>query len=549
MSGNDYVQMMLQFVGGLGLFIYGMHVMASGLQKSAGNRMKRLLGILTKTKFLGVLVGAGVTAIIQSSSATTVMVVGFVNAGLMNLTQSVGIIMGANIGTTATAWLVSSMEWSKFLNPGTLAPIAVAVGAAMVLFVNNNKAKQFGEIIVGFGILFMGMTTMSDAVKPLSEVQLFKDAFVALGSNPILGLLAGAVITGIIQSSSASVGILQALALSGLVPWNAAVYIIMGQNIGTCVTALLSSMGASKNAKSAAYIHLLFNIIGSVVFSVIAIIYFSFINAQFGQALISVTEISIVHSAFNFLNTLLLYNFSNQIIYMAQRLAANGMVETDEAALVHLDNRILATPSFAIENSVKEIVRMANIALENLRMATDAVIEKNEEKIETVLKREKTIDALERAITQYLVNLCNADITEEENRIITALFHTVNDIERVGDHCENISELAQFSIMENVSLSDEAMGELKKMIGMTVSCFENSIRALEKNDQSYANTVKKQEDQIDLTEGAFRAAHIKRLTNNECSAVNGVLFLDTLTNLERISDHSLNIAQLVLKEN
>jgi phosphate:Na+ symporter len=476
------------------------------------------------------------------------MVVGFVNAGLMNLTQSVGIIMGANIGTTVTAWLVSSMEWSKYLSPATLAPIAVAVGAAMVLFVTNQKAKQFGEIIVGFGILFMGMTIMSSAVKPLSEVQIFKDAFVALGTNPILGILAGAIVTGIIQSSSASVGILQALALSQLVPWNAAVYIIMGQNIGTCVTAVLSSLGASKNAKSAAYIHLLFNIIGSIIFSVVAILYFSFINTHFGNALISVTEISIVHTAFNLANTLLLYNFSNQIIRLAQRLASSGKVEPDEAALVHLDNRIMATPSFAIENSIKEIVRMGNIALENLQLATQSVIDKSEEKIENVFRREKTIDALEHAITQYLVKLCNADITEEENATITSLFHTINDIERVGDHCENISELAQFSIMEGVVLSDDAVNELKEIIEMTVACFENSLFALEKGDMEYAKKVVRQEDQIDETEETFRSAHIKRLANNECSPTNGVIFLDTLTNLERISDHSLNIAQFVLKE-
>jgi phosphate:Na+ symporter len=477
------------------------------------------------------------------------MVVGFVNAGLMNLTQSVGIIMGANIGTTITAWLVSSMEWSKFLNPSTLAPIAVGVGAALVLFVNNHKAKQFGEIIVGFGILFMGMNIMSSGVKPLAEEQVFKDAFIALGTNPILGLLAGAVVTGIIQSSSASVGILQALALSGLVPWNAAVYIIMGQNIGTCVTAILSSMGASKNAKGAAYIHLLFNVIGSLIFSVFAIIFFSFIDVPLGNTLITTVGISLAHTTFNVLNTMLMYPFSNQIIHMAQKLSSSGMVETDETEFVHLDNRILATPSFAIENSIKEIVRMGNIALDNLKMATEAVLEKNEEKIEHVLRREETIDVLNHTITQYLVKLCNADITKEENETITSLFHTVNDIERVGDHCENISDLAQFSIREGVSLSDDAVNELKKIIGMTIACFENSILALERGDVGYAKTVKKQEEEIDAVEESFRSAHIKRLAANECSPNNGVVFLDALTNLERISDHSLNIAQVVLKEN
>ena len=284
---GEYIKVIFTLVGGLGLFIYGMQIMADGLQKSAGNKMKKLLEVLTNNKFMGVLVGAVVTAIIQSSSATTVMVVGFVNAGLMNLAQAVGVIMGANIGTTVTGWLVSSAEWAKFLNPSELAPLAIAIGVGMILFAKKKSVKQVGEIIAGFGILFIGLDMMGGAVKPFRESPVFKNAFLTLGKNPILGILAGFAVTAIIQSSSASVGILQSLARYSLVPWNAAVYIIMGQNIGTCVTALFSSIGASKNAKRTAYIHLLFNVIGTIVFAVIGIVYFKYINHTFGESLIT----------------------------------------------------------------------------------------------------------------------------------------------------------------------------------------------------------------------------------------------------------------------
>ena len=548
MQDVDYFSILLQFVGGLGLFLYGMHIMAAGLQKSAGSKMKSLLEALTKNKLMGVLVGAGVTGIIQSSSATTVMVVGFVNAGLLNLSQSVGVIMGANIGTTVTSWLISSVEWARMLNPTNLAMVAVAIGSIMVLFVKNFRTKQIGEVLVGLGVLFIGMNMMAAGVKPLSGSPAFEKLFITLGANPLLGILAGTIVTAIIQSSSASVGILQSLALVGLVPWNAAVYVIMGQNIGTCITAILSSIGATRNAKSAAYIHLLFNVIGSIIFSVLAGIYFTLINPVFGNTLITITEISIVHTAFNVANTIILYPFSDVIINLARRMSNANGTEDDESALVHLDDRILEAPSFAIENCLKEIVRMGYMALDNLAMATQALLEKNAEKIEKVLKREKNIDALNNAITQFMVKVCNQDITEEENRTMTALFHTVNDIERVGDHSENIAELADFAIQENANFSNTAIENLNHIINLTYTCFENCIFALEKSNKDYAKKVVEEEDQIDTIEKDYRSSHIKRLANNECNPASGVIFLDCITNLERISDHALNIAQMVLKE-
>ena len=295
----NYAGIIIPFVGGLGMFIYGMQIMAQGLENAAGSRMKSLLEVLTKNKLMGVLLGAFITAVIQSSSATTVMVVGFVNAGIMNLSQAMGVIMGANIGTTVTGWLVSSVEWAKFLSPSNLAPIAIMIGVILMLTGRRRPVKDISSIIIGFGILFVGITTMSSAVAPLQESEGFRNIFVALGHNPFLGIVAGALVTAVIQSSSASVGILQSLAAAGLVPFNAAVYIIMGQNIGTCVTALLSSIGAKKNAKTAAIMHLLFNIIGTIIFSIAAIVFFKLINPEMGMGMITQTQISSVHTIFN----------------------------------------------------------------------------------------------------------------------------------------------------------------------------------------------------------------------------------------------------------
>lgn len=547
MSGVDYTSIIISFAGGLGLFLYGMHIMAAGLQKAAGSRMKKILEILTKNKFMGVVIGAFVTAIIQSSSATTVMVVGFVNAGLMNLSQTVGIIMGANIGTTVTSWIVSSIEWAEYLQPTTIAPIAVAVGVLMLLFAKRNSIKQVGEIIVGFGILFIGINSMTTGLQPLKESQLFREMFQQLGRNPILGVLAGAFVTAVIQSSSASVGILQSLANSGLVTFNSAVYVIMGQNIGTCVTAMLSSMGASKNAKGAAYIHLLFNVLGSIIFSLIAFIFFTFINKTIGERVISLTEISLVHTAFNIANTIIMYPFSSILVKIATKLTQSSKATNDETELVHLDDRVLETPGFAIQNCIKEIVRLGYMAYDNLQLSSEALLEKDVSKIDKVFSREKNIDLLQKAITEYMVKLCNTDINQYENMVITSLFHTVNDLERIGDHSENLAELSQYMITENIKFSDTANKELLEISKSTASCVENAIRALETNSRELAKKAAKGEQIIDEMELQLRSRHIQRLTNNECEATTGVVFLDMLTNLERVSDHALNVAQGVLQ--
>ena len=377
---------------------------------------------------MGVLLGAVITAVIQSSSATTVMVVGFVNAGIMNLTQAMGVIMGANIGTTVTGWLVSSVEWAKVLSPSTLAPIAIMVGVVIMLIGKRRSSKEVASIIVGFGLLFVGITTMSSAVAPLQDSEGFRNIFVTLGSNPLLGILAGTLVTAIIQSSSASVGILQSLAAAGLVPFSAAIYIIMGQNIGTCITAILSSLGAKKNAKTAALMHLLFNVIGTVIFSVGAILYFEVLNTDIGAGVITQTQISMVHTAFNIGTTVLLFPVSNWIIKLAKKI---GRVEEDEQdrSRVLLDDRILETPAIALQSVVNEVERMGQIVLESMEAAKTVLFTQKEEEIQFLKEEESTVDRLSAGITNYAIKLSSLQISEKEHqsRIYYRLFLIWNE--------------------------------------------------------------------------------------------------------------------------
>ncbi len=546
----SYLDIIIPFVGGLALFIYGMQIMAQGLQNAAGNKMKQLLKALTQNKIMGVLLGAIVTAIIQSSSATTIMVVGFVNAGLMDLTQSMSVIMGANIGTTVTGWLVSSVEWAKFLSPAVIAPVVVMVGVILMITAKNISHKEISSIVIGFGILFIGIEMMSDAVYPLRESEIFKTLFMTLGENPILGILTGAAVTAIIQSSSASVGILQTLAASGLVPFHAAVYIIMGQNIGTCITAMLSAIGASRNAKCASYMHLLFNIIGTVLFSIVSIAYFKIINPTMGFGPITQTEISVVHTVFNIATTILLFPFSSYIINIAKKLNHVEMEqEKDESELVHLDDRLLETPSFAVQSAVLEVVRMGHIVEKNLNTAVAALLERNHDKIDKVRKREVTINNLCNSISDYLVKICNTHINQTENSVVTSLLAVITDMERVGDHCKNLAGCAEALERDNVFFSESAVEELLQMIDKTKSSYDNALKALEFSDTTFAYETVRAEDIVDDMEEKLRAGHINRLANNLCNVRSGVRYLDTLTNLERISDHAMNIAQSVINEN
>lgn len=552
MSFLEILELIFVFAGGLGMFLYGMNMMGDGLQKSAGGKMKRLLGYLTNNRFLAVLVGTLVTGIIQSSSATTVMVVGFVNAGIMNLGQAVGVIMGANIGTTVTAWLVSMNEWSKVLKPDFFAPVLLAIGAFTMMLTKKQKKKDIAEIIIGFGLLFIGLNFMSGAIKPYSDAPIFSNAFAALGKNPFLGILVGTVVTAIIQSSSASVGILQTLAVSGVVNWNSAIFITLGQNIGTCITALLSSVGANKTAKRAALIHLFFNVIGTVLFGTIMFIVFR-INREFAMSDINSVQISIFHTLFNITNTIILFPFANLLVKLSGLFIDDSKLEVENedaihVTLRHLDDRILETPSFAVENSIKEVVHMGQITLDNAREAVEALLKNNKEKAEKVLEVEKVIDLHQKVITEYLVKINNLSLTEKQHKIVNNLFYTVTNIERVGDHAENLADLALEKIQENIYLSEDAYKELSEVCNTAVDSFDYAIRARETENLEYIKEVARLEELVDDMKNKLRQRHIDRLSQGLCTPENGVIFIDALINLERISDHSLNIVHFVESE-
>ena len=533
------------FTGGLGMFIYGMQMMSQGLENAAGNRMKQLLEALTRNKILGVLLGAIITAVIQSSSATTVMVVGFVNAGIMNLTQAMGVIMGANIGTTMTAWIVSMGEWASFLKPSTLAPLAIALGVIVMMIGKRRATKDVANIVIGFGLLFIGIDNMSGAMSGLKEVPSFANLFVQLGNSPILGILAGAGVTAIVQSSSASIGILQSLAVAGLIPFDSAVYIIMGQNIGTCITALLSSVGAKKNAKTAALMHLLFNVIGTVIFSVASIIFFKRIYPELGRNIITATEISMVHTVFNVTTTVLLFPGSNFIIKVAKKIGGVKKEEVDDAVL-SLDERMLETPTFALQATVAELERMSNIVKENMEIARSVLFTQSRTDICKIRENEEKVDRLCEGIIEYAIKITSMQISSHEHEYATRLVQVVSDIERVSDYCENISEYAEWMADKKIRFSEVAQEEMKAMLEVCANSYYNAIDAFVNSDKEKAKRAIEFERRADVLEVELRTKHMKRLTRNECDTEAGIAFLDTLVGLERISDHARNIAEEVI---
>lgn len=555
MSINDIENLFL-FAGGLGMFLFGMHSMSDGVQKSAGTKMQELLGILTNNRLMAVLVGALVTAIIQSSGATTVMVVGFVNAGIMSLGQAVGVIMGANIGTCITSWIVSLGQLGdsfKAISPSLYAPLLVGIGAFLIMFAKKQKKRNVGDILIGLGLLFIGLDFMQDAAAAYIELPIFTEAFALFGSNPFLGVLIGAVVTGIMQSSSASVGILQALAATGgVVTTSSAVYISLGSNIGSCFTALLSSMGAPRNAKRAAVIHLSFNVIGTILFGIGGFFFFQ-VNPAFASAGIGSVGISIFHTIFNIICTILLFPFANYLVKLSGLIVKGKDVEEEDesderVALRHLDDRILESPSFAVENAILEVVHMGRITQNNLKTAYEAILAHDAEKIQSVYKTEKTINNMEKMITEYLVKISNLSLNEEQHNIINNLFYSVSDIERVGDHTENLVELVDVKEKEPIIFSEKAIKELHEIMDLVYQAFSYAIEAREKHSVDSANKVSKYEDQVDTMEEELRETHIERLSKQLCSPTNGVIFLDIISNLERISDHAYNLAGYVMSE-
>ncbi len=546
----QHVEMLFRFIGGLGMFLYGMNVMADGLQKSAGDKMKHLLEFLTRNRLMGILVGAGVTAIIQSSSATTVMVVGFVNAGLMNLTQAVGVIMGANIGTTVTAWLVSMSEWGAFLKPEFFAPLLIGIGAFMLLFSKKEKIVDVSEILVGFGVLFIGLNFMSGAITPYRDAPIFSEAFRVLGRNPILGMLAGLAVTALIQSSSASVGILQTLAANGLVNWSSAIFITLGQNIGTCVTALLSSLGAHKTAKRAAVIHFLFNTIGAIVFGLLMFVVFT-INKAWASSEINSVGISMFHTFFNVTNTLLLYPFGNLLVKLSGMIVKDdGEEEQAEEAfeLPHIESRFLETPSFAVEGALKETVRMGELAIAHVELVFDAIRTGSQKRVDKAVRLEQNMNEYEKRMTEYLTEISKGSLTDHQRLIINNLFYTVSDMERISDHCDNLAELTQNMIRDGLHFSIEAMHDFEEIAELTVDAVKAAVLARETEKMAYVQQVIQIEDEIDDLEEDLRTQHINRLARNQCSAARGAIFLDMLSNIERISDHANNIVEYVADE-
>lgn len=543
------------FAGGLGMFLYGMYLMSDGMQKTAGGRMQKFLAVLTNNKIMAVGLGALVTAIIQSSGATTVMVVGFVSAGVMNLTQAVGVIMGANIGTTITSWIVSLSQLGDafdLMRPEFYAPLLVGIGALVYSFSSSNKKKLIGEIILGLGFLFLGLKTMSSGIKPYTGLPIFSQAFAVLGSNPILGILVGAVVTALLQSSSASVGILQTLALNGVVTMSSAIYITLGQNIGSCVTALISSAGAKKIAKRAAVIHLLFNIFGASIFAVALFIYFNF-NRTFASSSINSVKISIFHTIFNLIMTSLLLPFPNILIKLSGMIIKED--ESDEEELddiskfkLELDERILEAPAIALEFAMNEVIRTGKIAGNNVKLAVEAVLEMDTKKIERVKKVEKNINEMQTILTEYLMKLDALSLGDSQKVILTDLFYSVSDIERVADHADNIAENAETLLQRGVDFTTKAKEELIHISSTALKAYDSAIRAREERSIALVQEVNKLEIEVDFLEDELREKHIKRLVKGECKPEAGIIFLDIISNIERISDHATNLAEYVMKE-
>ena len=550
MTLND-VKLLFEFIGGLGMFLYGMNIMADGLQKAAGGRMKRMLGYMTDSRILGILLGAVITAIIQSSSATTVMVVGFVNAGILSLSQAVGVIMGANIGTTVTAWIVSMSEWGEAMKPEFFAPVLIGVGAFFLLFAKKEKKQEAGSILVGFGLLFVGLSFMSGAVKPYRDAPVFAEAFSVLGRNPIFGILAGIVVTAVIQSSSASVGILQTLAMNGVVNWNCAVYITLGQNIGTCVTALLAGAGAHRTARRAAVIHLLFNVIGAAFAGTVMFFLFQ-VNRGWAAAPVTSTQISVFHTVFNVSNTILLFPFAGKLVSLSEKIVREKKVKAEETKeqeiLSHLDDRILENPSFAIETAKREVVRMGMLALDTVKLGLQAVMDGSREAAEKIFAQEKTINLMENSLTGYLVKVSNLSLMERQSEQVKNLLYTVSDLERIGDHAENIAELAESKIQREIRFSPMGQEDLKLIYSYAVGAVEHAVLARKQEDVENIREVIRFEDLVDSTEEELRDKHVARLARYECLPESGVIFLDIIGNLERISDHAYNIAGYVKDE-
>lgn len=547
----------LTLIGGLALFLYGMNVMGGGLEKLAGGKLEKIFEKLTSNPLKAVLLGMTVTAVIQSSSATTVMLVGFVNAGIMKLHQAIGVIMGANIGTTITAWILSlsGVEGDSFLiqmlKPSSFSPVLAVIGVIFLTFSKNGKRKDIGTIFLGFAVLMFGMDMMSGAVEPLKDVPEFANILL-LFRNPLLGVLAGALLTAIIQSSSASVGILQALSSTGAIKFGAALPIILGQNIGTCVTALLSSIGTSKNAKRVAVVHLYFNIIGTVLFlaafyTLNAVFSFPFMNDTVGAA-----NIAVVHTIFNFTTTIVLLPFIKlleKLAYLTIKDGRNEQPVSAEDQFKLLDERFLQSPSFAIEQCRTVASNMADISRKSIILAMELVENYSDDKAEQISGMESAVDMYEDRLGAYLVKLSSTDLSYRDSQSVATLLHTIGDFERISDHAKNMAETAKEKHDKDIEFSVQAVKELKVICEAVKEILDLAVKAFTEQDLYSAYLVEPLEEVVDQLRTKLKSRHVKRLQRGMCTIELGFIFTDLLTNLERVSDHCSNIAVCLIQVN
>ncbi|MBD7983148.1 Na/Pi cotransporter family protein [Sporosarcina sp. Sa2YVA2] len=536
----NWQEMLFQFIGGLGIFLFAIKYMGDGLQKAAGDRLRSILDRFTTNPFMGVLVGIIVTVLIQSSSGTTVITVGLVSAGFMTLRQAIGVIMGANIGTTITAFIIG-------LDVGAYALPIMAFGAFLIFFIKKNSIKNMGEVIFGFGGLFLGLELMSAGMKPLSSLSAFSDFTVTMADHPLLGVVAGTVFTLIVQSSSATVGILQGLYAENLVDLQAALPVLFGDNIGTTITAILASIGASVAARRAAATHVLFNIVGAIVFLILLHPFTLYVEWIAGVLnLESKMQIAFAHGTFNVVNTLIQFPLIGAWALFVTKIIP-GKDVTIEYKPKHLDpNFINQSPAVAIGQAKEEIIRMGDFAVQGLEETYEYLKTSNKRNAETAYQIEDAINNLDRKITDYLVEISAVNISPVESARHVMLMDTVRDIERIGDHFENIIELIDFREVNKVKLTEDAMDDLTEMFTLTIGTVDKAIRSLDTNDIELAKTVAEQEDLIDKMERKFRKNHIVRLNGGHCSAQAGIVFVDIVSNLERIGDHAVNIAEAIL---
>lgn len=546
----------LNLLGGIALFLFGMHTLSASLEKLAGGKLETWLEKATSRPIKGVVLGAIITAVIQSSAATTVMIIGFVNSGLMKLSQAIGVIMGANIGTTATSWLLSLQSISgsdgfSFLNilkPTTFTPVLAVIGVILIMFTKSDKKKTIGMILAGFAVLMFGMNSMSSATAGLAENETFCNILMMF-SNPVLGVVAGAVLTAVLQSSSASIGILQSIAIStGKVTYSVALPLLLGQNIGSCVTALISSVGANKPAKRVAFVHLYFNVIGTVVFLSIFYLLNAFISMPFMEESLNAVGIAVIHTGFNVLATALFLPFTRQLEKLAC-LTVRDDSNDEKLTPMLLDERLLKTPSVAIEQCRNVCIRMARLTQETLKMSMEVVTTFDAKKCAEVIDNENAIDIFEDKIGSYILKISSKDLSENDSKIVSSMLHTIGDLERISDHAVNIVEAAEEMHSKKIKFSQQALRELPVIINAVSEILDMSINAFVSGDVNLAKNVEPLEDVIDQLRSDLKTRHIERLRNGKCTIELGFILQDLLTNFERVSDHCSNIAVYLIQIN